>query len=460
MLGIEDYGSDGESGDDSVTTTSKTPTTPTLATSTSLLSKLPPPTSKSTLALPPPKSSSSSLSLPEPSSSSSTTSTAPHKLKRTKKIAINLPSLPPPEDDGDDGPPTKKPRVAPSTGAGMSSLLSMLPAPKQPVPVIEKKEERVLGGGGGPGLVFRTKRETQSRGEAVEFASADRSCADAEFEGPADVPAAEPSTSFVPPSLKRGKANISLEEQGPSKVPLSASAPSHPPKSAAPAIDIFSLGLHTPSARSIHSTPRPSTSTSAAPTTLSSAPSSSSFTISSAPAITTFRPPSPTLDDSYPGYYQLPSGAYAPYDPTYYASYAKKWKAEYDKHIRALEKAQYEPDADDAESVDMAAEMERARREVKEREDRKALTTGGAGKGENGEPAMPRMNVKGAKLGAVARSRHQLTTLLTEAYSNREVLEERIAQGRRNRKEAGMKYGECLCSHIDEARLFICNLGF
>ena len=94
----------------------------------------------------------------------------------------------------------------------------------------------------------------------------------------------------------------------------------------------------------------------------------------------------------------------------------------------------------------MAAEMERARREVKEREDRKALTTGGAGKGENGEPAMPRMNVKGAKLGAVARSRHQLTTLLTEAYSNREVLEERIAQGRRNRKEAGMKYGEYLCS--------------
>lgn len=50
-------------------------------------------------------------------------------------------------------------------------------------------------------------------------------------------------------------------------------------------------------------------------------------------------------------------------------------------------------------------------------------------------------NLQGAKLGGRARSRHQLTTLLTEAYSNREALEEKIAEGRRNRKEAGKKYG-------------------
>jgi Mitotic checkpoint regulator, MAD2B-interacting len=31
--------------------------------------------------------------------------------------------------------------------------------------------------------------------------------------------------------------------------------------------------------------------------------------------------------------------------------------------------------------------------------------------------------------------------LLVEAYQNREVLEEKIAEGRRNRKEAGNKYG-------------------
>ena len=42
----------------------------------------------------------------------------------------------------------------------------------------------------------------------------------------------------------------------------------------------------------------------------------------------------------------------------------------------------------------------------------------------------------------VANSRHQLSTLLKQAYDNREALEEQIAQGKRNRKEAGNKYGK------------------
>lgn len=45
-------------------------------------------------------------------------------------------------------------------------------------------------------------------------------------------------------------------------------------------------------------------------------------------------------------------------------------------------------------------------------------------------------------MSGVARSRHQLGTMLKEAYDNREALEEKIAEGRRNRKEAGNKYGE------------------
>lgn len=48
---------------------------------------------------------------------------------------------------------------------------------------------------------------------------------------------------------------------------------------------------------------------------------------------------------------------------------------------------------------------------------------------------------QGAALSGRARTRHQLSSLLTEAYQNREALEEQIAQGRRNRKEAGNKYG-------------------
>lgn len=87
----------------------------------------------------------------------------------------------------------------------------------------------------------------------------------------------------------------------------------------------------------------------------------------------------------------------------------------------------------------MSKEMERAKVEIKEREEKKALTSGAA---KEGELAEPKMNIKGAKLGKTARSRGQLSALLSEAYHNREMLEEKIAQGRRNRKEAGNKYGE------------------
>jgi len=51
-------------------------------------------------------------------------------------------------------------------------------------------------------------------------------------------------------------------------------------------------------------------------------------------------------------------------------------------------------------------------------------------------------------MSGIARSRHQLSTLLREAYENREALEEKIAEGRRNRKEAGNKYGMYLCDII------------
>lgn len=368
MLGIEQYGSDVDSDDDSQQVSNQPPTKP------------------------PP---------PQPASA---------KPKRPKKIAINLP---PPQND-DDEPPTKKPRITSSSGqgAGMSSLLGMLPAPKQALPVKkEKKEERVLGGGGGPGLVFHTNKpaeEGQSAHTEREVGAAD-----------------DMSTAFLPPSISKGKANVSLDTDGPRKI-TSISKPLP-----APAPTFFSLDSVSTSTR----TPPPSAPSLA---TVSSAPSTST---SSAPAIPTFRPPSPTIDDPYPGYYQLPSGAYAPYDADYYASYARKWQAEYDKQIRALEKSQYNPQTDDMQDVDMAAEMEKARLEIQVREERKALTAGKGGKDADGEPEMPKMNVKGAKLGTVARARHQLTTLLTDAYLNREALEEKIAQARRNRKEAGNKYG-------------------
>lgn len=46
------------------------------------------------------------------------------------------------------------------------------------------------------------------------------------------------------------------------------------------------------------------------------------------------------------------------------------------------------------------------------------------------------------KAGTGARRKGQLSALLAEAYENRASIEEKLAEGRRNRKEGGMKYGE------------------
>lgn len=111
-------------------------------------------------------------------------------------------------------------------------------------------------------------------------------------------------------------------------------------------------------------------------------------------------------------------------------------------------------DQAEIEEVDALKEMERAKLEIREREDRKGVTQDA-----KGEPAVPKMKItvsvasypsrtvdlnellQAAKQSGVARSRHQLSTMLMEAYQNREALEDKIAEGRRNRKEAGNKYG-------------------
>lgn len=191
--------------------------------------------------------------------------------------------------------------------------------------------------------------------------------------------------------------------------------------------------------------------------TTASTSTSSLPSVTSAPPIPTFEPPEPAQTDPYPGYYQLPSGAWAAHDSAVYAKYLKKWESEYNAHVRALEKGNAKGfeglDTAKVEEVDAMKEMERAKVELKEREERKAVT-----KGADGGPVAPKMTLnvslttwpfcwlfmfheQASKLSGIARSRHQLSTLLKEAYENREALEERIAQGRRNRKEAGNKYG-------------------
>lgn len=135
------------------------------------------------------------------------------------------------------------------------------------------------------------------------------------------------------------------------------------------------------------------------------------------------------------------------HDPGYYKSHYERWQKEYEAQIRAYEKSH--PSAQRGfegavgacngaglEEVNANDLADQAR---KEREEKKQLTEGAK---REGERAMPRMTVNPSKMTGVARSRHQLGTMLMEAYMNREVLEEKIAQGKRNRKEAGNKYGQ------------------
>lgn len=290
-----------------------------------------------------------------------------------KKIAIGLPALSkrPQEDDEDDKkgePAEKKPRL----GAGRSSLLGMLPTPKQTKPIQPQQPQRVLGGGSGPGLVFNTSRPAQSSDTYDAPVQSEVHDEEPEQDEPSADPASSRSSLLVPPSLQKRRPNVSLEETP------TVRAPPKPAVSSAPAVDFFSLGAATKS-----SAPAVASSSS----TLPSIPSASA-----APAVPEFKPPEPTPQDPYPGYYQLPSGAWAQHDVEYYNRFAAKWKREYDAHVRALEKGKVKGfedlDESNMQEIDPVEEMERAKKEVQEREERKALTKG-AGAG----PAEPKMKM-------------------------------------------------------------------
>lgn len=117
----------------------------------------------------------------------------------------------------------------------------MLPAPKNKVPLAP---ERVLGGGNGPGLVFKTAPRSQARTATVEAADDDD---DEEYNDSAADTLPSTSTSileqkpaaaipFMPPSLVKGKANVSTEEQFVLPKGYKSTA------SSKPAVDFFSLG--------------------------------------------------------------------------------------------------------------------------------------------------------------------------------------------------------------------------
>ena len=159
----------------------------------------------------------------------STTKRAP------KKITIGLPALLKDEDEENDDLELEKPALKRQkmSGAGVSGLLSMLPAPQQrkAAPHQQQQEEqRVLGGGKGPGLVFDSKSSVPALKTKQEEGKDEEPTMSTVSNGGSSLP-------FLPPSLVKGKANVSLED-GPKK-----EIPTKPAYPAAPAVDFFSIGM-------------------------------------------------------------------------------------------------------------------------------------------------------------------------------------------------------------------------
>lgn len=221
MLNL-DYGS-GSEDEDTETSSIVTAPKPTATLKSTLAASLPPPTKASSLALPPPS---------KPAASRIATSVS--KAKKTKKIAIGLPELGKSgeSDEDEDVPPAKKPRL--ETGAGVSSLLSMLPAPKvkNPTPA---PAPRVLGGGGGPGLVFNASSSRPS----LPIVHNEDAGADEDTPSIALSPPKMALSRLLPPSLAKGRSNVNVEDVQPALKVTARPAPS------APAVDFFSLGTST-----------------------------------------------------------------------------------------------------------------------------------------------------------------------------------------------------------------------
>ncbi|KAL0253898.1 hypothetical protein I308_101276 [Cryptococcus tetragattii IND107] len=335
---------------------------------------------------PPPK--------PAPVFAASSSSRVPQpKKKKPVKITLDLPrasngsedgkEIGHNEEGGGDEREAKRTKL-PKGGKGASSLLGMLPPPKRKLPQSSNTTTK------GASL---TVNKTMARPQLPAPPTAANEDSDDED----NVPNVR---QLLPASLARKQQKVESKKE---------------------VIDVF--GLNTAAA--------PSKSTIATP---SLKPPS----ISSAPVAPDFVPPEPTADDPYPGYYQLPSGEWRAYDPDYYSSFFHSSAAMSDKqdaddgrvgrHWDAFEKGQFQGQVLD---IDANKGLAEARAE----EERRALMKKPKLPGEE-FVYQPKGQVKG-----LASQRHQLTSLLSTAYSQREELEERIAANKKGMRAAGTKYG-------------------
>lgn len=234
---------------------------------------------------------------------------------------------------------------------------------------------------------------------------------------------ARPAVPARAPVAAPSAADDDDDDDGPSlMMPASLARAAAKKKDATAELDLFGLAEAAPA--------RPSP----ASTTTPKPPS-----VSAAPAVADFVPPPPTASDPYPGYYQTPSGGWAAYEPEYYASFfapsgndelaeaeerkagrvGRDWRALDDGRANVLD-------------INVGADVAAARAE----QDRRAKTVKPRLPGDDFVYKGPEGQTRG-----LAAERHQLTSLLSTAFSQREELEARIAENKKNMRASTQKYG-------------------
>lgn len=159
----------------------------------------------------------------------------PKTRRAPKKITIALPTIS--SKDDHEGEEFERPAKKRKT-AGVSSLLSILPTPKQNTPV---PAQRVLGRGAkSRELAVRSQSsvestilpETTAQGDETESTS---------IASTADDLSKNPTTLFRPTSLAKGRKNISVEEHSINQPWTEKTPLQRPSTSSEPAVDFFSI---------------------------------------------------------------------------------------------------------------------------------------------------------------------------------------------------------------------------
>lgn len=184
-------------------------------------------------------------------------------------------------------------------------------------------------------------------------------------------------------------------------------------------------------------------STSSAPTP--SAPKSHLPSISSAPSLSSAPTPksqptgAPTAADPYPGFTQLANGQWVAKDQATY----DLWVSQVGLDGQGAPASEEAPRGFEAHAISNAVDLGEEARRRREAWEKRPDVLGLNGEKGKAEEEKKEFKIPGQKKVAAGRARRtgQLSALLADAVDRRQELEEKIAQGKANRKAAGNKYG-------------------